>query len=75
MFGSSLLSFVVSEVHIFLLLFLYIYAYWCPTQCLCQMMSCRLAVTRWVSRVEQELLVLPEHLSTPYIVSGLCVAL
>ena len=33
--------------------------------------SCRLAVTRWVSHVEQELLTLPDHMSSPPVFSGL----
>ena len=32
--------------------------------------SCRLAVTRRVSHVEQELLTLPDHMSSPAVLSG-----
>ena len=36
--------------------------------------SCRLTVTLWVSHVEQELLTFLEHLTSPLVFSGVCVA-
>ena len=38
MFGSSLHRFVLLEVHILLMLFVFIYVYWCSTRFPCQMM-------------------------------------
>ena len=36
--------------------------------------SCRLTVTRRVSHVEQELLILTEHMNSPPVFSGVCIA-
>ena len=45
------------------MLIVHFYAYWCPTRFSFQIML--LTVTRRVSHVEQELLTLPENLSSP----------
>jgi hypothetical protein len=70
MFGSSLLQFVLSEVHA-LLRYLYLFTHngvqhdffirWC---------SCRLTVTRRMTLEEQELLTFPEHLCS--FIPGFC---
>jgi hypothetical protein len=49
----NLLSFVLSEVHVLLMLFVFIYVYWCPTRFPYQMMyvliyNCTASVTRGV---------------------------
>jgi len=44
------------------MLFVFIYAYWCPTRFPFRWSWCHLAVKRRVTRVEQVLLTLPEHL-------------
>jgi hypothetical protein len=56
MFGLSRLPFVWLVVHVLFMLFVFIYAYWCPW------CSCRLTVTRRMPFVEQELLTLPKHM-------------
>ena len=63
-------------VHVLLMLFVFMYAY----QCLCILvsntisMSFNRTVTWQVSHMEQELLTLPEHLSSLSVFSGLPVA-
>jgi hypothetical protein len=66
-FCSSLLQFVLSGFHILLMLFVFIYVVWCPTRfsCTCQMMFVSFNSNTTGSHVEQELLTLPEHLSSP----------
>ena len=56
-------KFVLLGVHVSFMC-VFINVYWCPTRCPYQMMFVSFNSNTTVSRVEQELLTLPEHLSS-----------
>ena len=66
MFDSILITFVLYGIHVLSMLFVFMYVHCCPWRITSDdIRACRLAVTRRVSLVEQELLTILVHLSTP----------
>ena len=55
---------------IILFMFFFSFIYWFPKRFRVKWCSCRLTVSRQVSLVEQELLTLPEHMSSPRFLVG-----
>ena len=65
MFDLPWISFVLHRVPVLLMLFVFIYVYWCPNLFPYQMMFELFNKQRRFSHMEQELPTLPEHLSAP----------
>jgi hypothetical protein len=62
MFDSFLFTFVLYGIHVLSMLFVFMYVHCCPWRItLDDIRTCRLAVTRRVSLVEQELLTILVH--------------
>lgn len=57
---NNLLSVILYGIHVLIMLFAFICAYWCPTLFPCQTMFAYITIIRWVSLVEQELHTLPK---------------
>ena len=66
MFDSFLITFALYGIHVLSMLFVFMNVHCCPWRITSDdIRACRLAVTRWVSLVEQELLTILVHPSSP----------
>ena len=75
MFDSFLFTFVLYGIHVLSMLFVFMYVHCCPWRITSDdIRACRLAVTRRVSLVEQELFTILVHLSCPPSYSGVLAA-
>ena len=75
MFDSFLFTFVLYGIHVLSMLFVFMYVHCCPWRITSDdIRACRLAVTRRVSLVEQELFTILVHMSCPPSYSGVLAA-
>ena len=75
MLDSFLITFALYGIHVLSMLFVFMYVHCCPWRITSDdIRACRLAVTRRVSLVEQELFTILVHLSCPPSYSGVLAA-
>ena len=75
MFDSFLITYALYGIHVLSMLFVFMYVHCCPWRITSDdIRACRLAVTRRVSLVEQELFTILVHLSSPPSYSGVLAA-
>ena len=75
MFDSLLITFALYGIYVLSMLFVFMYVHCCPWRITSDdIRACRLAVTRQVSLVEQELLAILVHLRSPPSYSGVLAA-
>ena len=66
MFDSFLITYALYGIHVLSMLFVFMYVHCCPWRITSDdIRACRLAVTRRLSLVEQELLTILVHMSSP----------